>query len=98
MEPIKPEEVNELKKKLIPEVVIETVNELIAKNYRGKSAFIKQKDIVSALLEKGLTSVEVYDNNYLDFEDIYRAAGWKVEYDKPAYNESYDASFTFTVK
>jgi hypothetical protein len=33
----------------------------------------------------------------LDIEDTYREAGWKVEYDKPAYCENYPANFTFRV-
>lgn len=35
------------------------------------------------------------DREHLDVEDVYRAAGWEVTYDKPGYNETYDATFTF---
>ncbi len=34
-------------------------------------------------------------NHWLDVETHYQAAGWKVAYDKPAYNENYPACFTF---
>lgn len=37
----------------------------------------------------------VFANKWLDIEDIYREQGWRVDYDKPAYNENYQASFTF---
>jgi len=37
----------------------------------------------------------IYANYWLDVEDIYRKVGWIVKYDKPSYNESYDANFTF---
>jgi hypothetical protein len=44
----------------------------------------------------GVSRQEVFDNQWLDIEDIYREAGWKVSYDKPAYNETYKAYFTFS--
>ncbi len=42
-----------------------------------------------------VTSTTVCDNHWLDVEDVYREAGWVVEYDKPGYCESYEATFTF---
>lgn len=41
---------------------------------------------------------DLFQNNWLDVEPIFEAAGWKVEYDKPAYCESYDAFFVFRKK
>ncbi len=32
---------------------------------------------------------------WLNVEELYRAQGWTVTYDKPGYNESYPATFTF---
>ena len=49
-------------------------------------------------IKEEITSKTIYDNNWLDIEDIFREAGWKVTYDKPAYNESYDAYFKFEGK
>lgn len=40
----------------------------------------------------------VYGKQYLDVEDIYRKEGWKVVYDKPAYCETYEPTFTFSKK
>jgi hypothetical protein len=37
----------------------------------------------------------IFDNHWLDIEDHYRKAGWKVTYDKPSYYEDYDAFFKF---
>lgn len=42
------------------------------------------------------TRQDVYNNNWLDFESLYRRAGWKVEYDRPGFNETYDPYWTFT--
>ena len=45
-----------------------------------------------------LKRADVFSNHWLDVEDIYREQGWNVEYDKPTYNETYDAYFVFSVK
>lgn len=38
---------------------------------------------------------QLIKEKWLDIEDHYRKAGWKVTYDKPAYCENYDAYFKF---
>lgn len=45
-----------------------------------------------------LTKDKIFSRGYLNFEEVYREAGWEVSYDKPAYNETYDASFKFKEK
>jgi hypothetical protein len=32
----------------------------------------------------------------MDVEDVYQKAGWEVEFDKPGYNEDYEANFKFS--
>lgn len=96
VEPIRPEEVATLKIVVIPDEVIHAVNVLIAKNYSNGSSTVYQREIIAALEECGISRSKAYDSHYLDFEEIYRAAGWKVKYDKPGYNETYDAYFRFT--
>jgi hypothetical protein len=93
--PLSPKEVVKKKINSIPDAVFEAFNELIAKDFNGAFAIVKQKEVVKLLVEKGLKEKEIYENHWLDVEDVYRKAGWKVEYDKPAYNESYDAYFEF---
>ena len=93
--PLSPKEVVEKKINSIPDAVFEVFNELIAKDFNGAYAIVKQKEVVKRLVEKGLKEKEIYENHWLDVEDVYWKAGWKVEYDKPAYNESYDAYFEF---
>ena len=46
----------------------------------------------------GELSKMLYEKHYLDVEDAYRKRGWIVDYDKPAYNETYDAFFEFYIK
>ena len=94
--PITPDEVEEVKKEFIPDAVFESFNELIAQKWDGKSATIKQSDVVELMVSKGLNKEMIYKSNWLDIEKIYRLVGWKVVYDKPAYTESHPATFTFT--
>jgi hypothetical protein len=93
--PLCPKEVVEKRKADIPDAVFEAFNELIAKNFNAAYAIVKQKEVVKLLVEKGLKEKEIYEKHWLDVEELYRKAGWKVEYDKPAYNENYDAYFKF---
>ena len=104
MKPIRPEHVITEKKKTLPHEVIECFNNLIAERWNGYSAKFKQKEVVASILEKmnygkvtqkKIEENELYKKHWLDVEDIYREAGWKVSFDKPAYNEDYDASFEF---
>jgi len=96
--PVTPKEVVSLKKTLIPDAAIEAFNELIAENFLGGYASFKQKDVVARMVKKGLKPEDIYKNGWLDIEDIFEKAGWKVDYDKPGYNETYDATFSFSKK
>lgn len=98
VKPISPNEVEHV----IPDFIFEAVNRLIREKWNGKSATIKQDeimDIVSSEREDDPRPRRhvIFDNNWLDFEDHYRKAGWKVTYDKPAYYENYDAFFKFEI-
>lgn len=102
IKPIKPDEVVgfKLPEKIIPEEVIESVNELIARNWQGKSARLDQYTLVD-LIKTKLKLIDdklIYENRWLDFEDMYRESGWNVVYNKPAYYETFSPSFMFTKK
>jgi hypothetical protein len=101
IKPITPNEIVENLDKIIPKAIIEAVNQLLTEKYRGNGEVtIKQKDIIerACSLDDTLTSDIVFKNKYLDFEDLYRKNGWKVSYDKPAYNETYEPYFKFEAK
>lgn len=88
--PIRPTET----KNEIPDFVIEAVNELIQENMDScQYATILQKTIKERILTK---TDQDFKFSWLDFEQLYRAEGWSVEYDKPGYNESYEAYFKFS--
>lgn len=97
VEPIRPDEVSEAKKIQIPDAVFETFNELIAEKFSGNSAVIKQVEIMDRLKQKGYINRQlIFDSHWLDVEGIYQQAGWTVDYEKPGYNESGEAFFTFS--
>ena len=96
IKPIDPDAVQEVKDSHIPDIIIEVVNEMIGKKWNGTSVTLKQKDIVNAVVERSeYTSTIIYANKWMDIENVFHKAGWIVTYDKPAYYETYDASFTF---
>lgn len=103
--PIKPSDIPAAKQKHTPPQVIDIFNELIAKHFNEGRSVVKQSDVVSEIERR----VEGPDTDqmrahwrqnvvmpWLNVESIYRAAGWKVAYDKPAYNEPGGATFIFT--
>ena len=95
--PIKPSEVDALKQKSVPEEVFDAFNELIVEKIQHGRATIKQEDVVDRIVKK-LPETDrpmIFNNGWLDVEPVYRAAGWSVSYDKPGYNESGSAFFTF---
>lgn len=106
VKPITPDQVGAAKAAILPDHVIETWNELIAANWSGGRACVQQNDAVVALMDHVDSSVidlasrrqEVFNLKWLDIEDVYCEQGWDVEYDKPGYNEDYEATFTFEPK
>lgn len=98
--PITPKEAKQKAQTAIPSFIIQAVNDLIClKIGSNDSVVIKQDDILEqagAGLNKPEFRRQIYDNKWLDIEDLYVKFGWKVEYDKPAYCESYPATFKFT--
>lgn len=99
---ITPEGVIALKQKNIPAVVFEAFNDLIAANFTSGEASFTQNEVVDAILVKfplsPPTRQYIFDAGWLNVEEVYDFAGWDVDYDKPGYNETYEANFTFTPK
>lgn len=107
-EPVKgraarPSEIITVKKSNIPPEVFDAFNELIAQGFTDKISVVYQNAVIDKILSKfegneKITRGYIFDNHWLDVEKIYEQAGWKVYYDKPGYNETYAATFTFTAK
>lgn len=99
VKPIRPAEVIETRIASLPDGVIEAWNELIVQNFSGNSATVYQDEATNHIANKMQCSKqEVYNKHWLDIEEVYRKVGWLVKYDKPGYNESYDAFFVFSKK
>lgn len=97
IKPITPNEVLSAKASKIPDEVIAEFNELIANDWNGHRSVVRQNEICTLVAKRlDVKRQTVFDNKWLDVEDIFRQAGWKVEYDKPGYNETYEATFTFS--
>lgn len=100
--PIRPSDVSKVKKSSIPDEVFQAFNELIAEKMRGKSAVVMQNEVIERILKKmepkECTRAQIFDNGWLDVEADYSRSGWSVDYDKPGYNEMYEAKFTFTAR
>lgn len=100
MKPISPSEVKNQRNdpSRFPEEVIRAFNELILKEWSNSGyVTIKQDDVITRILElmPGVNRHQIFENKWLDIELAFKAVGWHVEYDKPAYNESYPATFKF---
>jgi hypothetical protein len=104
VKPIGPDDIPNQKLRDLPDAVIGAWNRVIARKYTGTPITIRQSEIIEEILsalndgrEQVLTTEDdVFKFGYLDVEELYRAAGWSVEYDKPAYNESYEPTFEFS--
>jgi len=106
--PMSPEEIMENKVVVIPSFVFDVVNNNLSRQIvsLNSTVHIKEKVIVQEIIDMAAeldNEVDVvkyrsaiYVDGWLNFEECYRAVGWNVEYDKPAYNESYDAVYKFS--
>lgn len=94
--PIKPEEITEAKTDSIPGEVFEVFNALITENWNGFEAVVVQKEAVARIsAAMNVSSQTIYNAGWVDVEESYRKAGWKVEYDKAGYNETYSSKIIF---
>ncbi len=97
--PVSPGEVEARKVACLPDGVIEAFNELIVERFSEGTAVVGQDAAVSRIVEKlGVERQAVFERGWLEIEGVYRKAGWHVLYDKPGYNETYPATYTFSRK
>lgn len=89
--PITPDVVTARKMDAIPDEVIEVFNALIAEHWDGERSVVKQDDVFRCIKAK----FNRCEMQWLDVEPIYGEAGWAVEYEKPGFNETGEAFFTF---
>lgn len=82
-----------------PDFVIEAFNELIQGVPFRPVIRIEQEDVIMRMmsLNPEITRQEIFDKHYLDVENYYKRAGWKVQYFKPAYFEDWKAYWEFRI-
>lgn len=79
----------------IPTFVFEAVNSFLT---GGAVTFTMNALINRMVFPPEFERHDLFARNWLDFEPAYRAKGWRVEFDKPGYCETYEANWTFTPK
>ena len=97
-QPLTPEQIKKVEGDSIPSVVIESVNELLLEKVRNGRTTLLQNEVVDRILKKAgneITKKMLFDKGWLDFEPVFRRAGWVVEFDRPAYCETYEPKWIF---
>lgn len=92
VEPSTPKEVEESANYAIHPAIIQAVNELLKEEYiPGRTVTLLQKTIVKKAKSicKELTERQIFDKHWMDFEPVFRKAGWKVSYNSSAWCETY---------
>jgi len=83
----------------LPEEILAAVNTLLSERVASGRVTITQPELLELVTKDGkFTSAEIFARKWFDFEGVYRKAGWKVSYDKPDYNGSGNAYWTFEAK
>lgn len=98
--PISPDDIKD-PSTTIPGFVYNAFNQLIMQNFNHQTqeARIKQSEVIEYLMRQyNICKDEIFAKHYLDVEKAYEAQGWGVDYDKPAYNETYSPVFIFKKK
>jgi hypothetical protein len=82
-----------------PDFVIKAFNEVITKNFKNGSSRVTQEQALAAIQDHcphAMRREDIFAAGWLDVEPNFRAAGWRVEYDKPGYCEDYGAFYIFS--
>ncbi len=100
VKPITPDQVVSIKQNQLPPEVIHAFNEVIGEKWNGRSSHFSQDLVVKRIVKKMQLKdrTTIFENHWLDVEPIFQDAGWEVEYDKPGWNETGEATWTFTKK
>lgn len=103
VKPITPAEALSQKKENLPDFVLEAFNALIVRNL-GVSGVsrVLQSEVLAEIRSRFfdtegymISDGEIFAKKWLDVEDVYRDANWIVKYDKPGYDDTFEAFFTF---
>lgn len=110
-EPFSPQQLAQFRKETFDPIMIQAVNECLIDNYgSGQNIMLRQGDIIERYIklyklahaashkDNETIREDAFEKGLLDFEKFYVQRGWRVEYDKPGFNESYEPTYTFSPK
>lgn len=99
VKPITPEEIQDRQviNKRFPAFVIGAFNDLLAERFDGREVTITFKE-AEAAIRKVLPPKTKYESWWLNVEGLFRSAGWNVVVDNPAWNETYEGYYKFTLR
>lgn len=101
--PFSPDDALAAKSGIVPPEIVAAVNYFLSVRYTvGKSVTIfvgELKRKAADIMEQNGTRVDPLvdwaDEGWLDFEPLFREAGWSVAVDIPGYCENYELFWTF---
>lgn len=103
IKPITPSDAQKAKSRIIPDFVIEAFNNKIVQSIDSRNyAKVLQNSVIGEIMycanERNIdvSREEIFAKGWLDVEQLFRDNGWTVSYDKPGYNEFYEAYFEFS--
>ena len=97
--PISPDDISDNKEKYIHQTIIKTVNKILKERYNlGSTVDIKISEISKPFFEAHpeIDEDKAWKAKMFDIEDAYRKFGWKVSYDRPGWDESYEGFYKFS--
>lgn len=95
---IGPEEMVSRWQQALPEVVIEMFNEELAKQFNGKTASVREKNLLASIATKGVDARTVSEQRWLEqTSELYKARSWKVTKQDCGGENNYDYYYNFAL-
>lgn len=74
-----PQEVIERQSAIVTDWMIDFINRRLLAEWNGVNVYIKKAHVVKFLADKGYNPQAFEENGGLNFEPLFRTAGWRVE-------------------
>lgn len=95
---IGPDEMVSRWQQALPDIVVEVFNDELAKQFNGKTASVREKSLLTAIAEKGLTLRTISEQRWLkQTAELYKARGWKVVERDCGGDDNYDIYYNFAL-
>ena len=95
---ISPEEMVSRWQQALPDIVVEVFNEELAKQFNGKTASVREKNLLTSIETKAIGTRTVTEQHWLtQTVELYKARGWKVTKQDCGGEYNYDIYYNFAV-